>query len=176
MVFIYVLQLEKSKYYIGKTNNPEFRLKDHFNSNGSEWTKLYKPIKVLEIISDCDNYDEDKITKKYMDKYGISNVRGGSFVSIKLDKNIISTLKLMNKSTFNKCFICGKTDHYAKDCDDEDSYEEIFKSFLSILNNFGFIDDELDLIFELLLSILHLYNLNFEIDKNSQKIFNYYLK
>ena len=47
MVFIYTLQLEKGKYYVGKTNNPQFRLESHFNSNGSEWTKLYKPLKVL---------------------------------------------------------------------------------------------------------------------------------
>jgi len=47
MVFIYILQLEKGKYYIGKTNNPQFRLETHFNSNGSEWTKIYKPLKVL---------------------------------------------------------------------------------------------------------------------------------
>ena len=37
MVFIYILQLENNKYYIGKTENPDFRLKSHFNSNGSVW-------------------------------------------------------------------------------------------------------------------------------------------
>lgn len=36
MVFIYVLQLEQGKYYVGKTNNPNFRLTSHFQSNGSE--------------------------------------------------------------------------------------------------------------------------------------------
>ena len=35
MVFIYVLELENKKYYIGKTNNPKFRLDQHFNLNGS---------------------------------------------------------------------------------------------------------------------------------------------
>ena len=63
MVFIYILQLEKGKYYVGKTNNPQFRLESHFNSNGSEWTKMYKPKKVLEIKPNCDDYDEDKYTK-----------------------------------------------------------------------------------------------------------------
>ena len=41
MVYIYVLKLEQEKYYIGKTNNPEFRINDHFNNIGSEWTKKY---------------------------------------------------------------------------------------------------------------------------------------
>ncbi len=66
MLYIYILELEQNKFYVGKTNNPNFRLQDHFNSNGSVWTKKYKPIKLLELIPNSDDYDEDKYTRIYM--------------------------------------------------------------------------------------------------------------
>ena len=92
MVYIYVLKLEKGKFYVGKTDNPNFRLEQHLNSKGSYWTKKYKPINIEEIIPNCDDYDEDKITQKYMDLKGIDNVRGGSFTKIKLDEDTIKFL------------------------------------------------------------------------------------
>jgi hypothetical protein len=115
-MFIYVLQLEQNKYYIGKTTNIEFRLEDHFTSNGAAWTRKYKPIRVESIIADCDDFDEDKYTLKYMEKYGINNVRGGSFCEIKLsDSNIITLNQIMNSVT-DKCYICGDNGHFANEC------------------------------------------------------------
>jgi hypothetical protein len=116
MVFIYILKLSNNKYYIGKTTNPKFRLNDHFNNYGSVWTSKFKPIKVLEVIKNCDDYDEDKYTLKYMGKYGINNVRGGTFCEIKLtDENKNTINKMINGST-DKCYTCGKKGHFTSNC------------------------------------------------------------
>ena len=62
------------------------------------------------------DYDEDKHTIKYMEKYGVNNVRGGSFCEIKLSDNNRITLNQMIKGVTDKCYICGKDDHFANNC------------------------------------------------------------
>ncbi len=66
MLFIYILELIKNKYYVGKTTNQKFRFEQHLNPVGSAWTKKYKPIKLIELIPNCDSFNEDKQTLKYM--------------------------------------------------------------------------------------------------------------
>ena len=116
MCYIYILKLEKNKYYVGKTDNPQIRIDNHFNSNGSSWTRKYKPIEVIDVISDCDEFDEDKYTKKYMQSYGIDNVRGGSFCQMELDNDSRSVLERMIHSASDRCFKCGKEGHFINSC------------------------------------------------------------
>lgn len=85
-IFVYILLLQQNKYYVGHTSNPRFMTEEHFQLNNTQWTQKYTPIRLLEFISNCDKFDEDKYTLKYMDKYGIDNVRGGSFCKEILDE------------------------------------------------------------------------------------------
>jgi hypothetical protein len=77
---------------------------------------MYKPINVIETIHNCDDYDEDKYTLIYMKKYGIDNVRGGSFSNIELSENDIKTIEKMIISTSDKCFKCKQSGHFARYC------------------------------------------------------------
>lgn len=113
---IYVLKLEQGKYYVGKTTTLDNRIIDHFTNNGSMWTKTYKPIEVIDTIDNIDDYDEDKYTKIYMDKYGIDNVRGGSYVTMILPEYQLLSLRKESCSSSNKCFKCLKEGHFANQC------------------------------------------------------------
>ncbi len=116
MCSIYILELEQNKYYIGKSNNIELRINSHFINNGSEWTQIYKPIKVIDIINNCDDYDEDKYVFKYMNLYGIDNVRGGSFSKLEICNEYKLVIQHILYSTNNLCYVCKEFGHFGKNC------------------------------------------------------------
>ena len=116
MVYIYSLKLQSDKYYIGKTDNPNFRLENHFGSSGSAWTKKYTPISIHQVIPDMNSHDEQRVTQEYIAKYGIDNVRGGPWVKVILsDTEKVFIQNLINGET-DKCFKCGSGDHFANSC------------------------------------------------------------
>ncbi len=87
-IFIYVLELEKGKYYVGQTSNPNFRYAEHFKYAGSKWTKRYRALKriVLKEVF-VESLQEARLlenwtTLHWMKKKGWRNVRGGEFCKI----------------------------------------------------------------------------------------------
>ena len=124
MITVYVLKLVHGKYYIGKTTRPIFRrITEHFYENGSEWTRHYKPVHVLEVIDNANEFDEDKYTKIYMKKYGIDNVRGGSYTRTELLDYQLKSLQDEFCTVDNLCFKCNKPGHFVKDCKVVDNCE-----------------------------------------------------
>ena len=113
---IYILKLRAGKYYIGKTKNIEKRYEEHLTGTGSGWTKKYKPLSLIKTIKSTSQFDEDKYVKEYMAKYGIVNVRGGSYSNIVLDANSIAVLEKEIRHSNNVCMRCGRDTHYIKDC------------------------------------------------------------
>ena len=90
MIHIYILQLETNKFFVGKTDNIIFNI-THFDRNSNSFTKKYKPLFLLEFKEKMEFIDIDITVKKYMNKYGIDSVRGGSYLDLELSieqKNI----------------------------------------------------------------------------------------
>ncbi len=110
---IYVLQLENNKYFVTKSSVPKHNIIDHFtNNHESPWALRNKPIKIHKIMfgDELDELDEENCTLLTMGKYGIDNVRGGSYNALTLSENDIQKAEqiingLKNKS--HKYCKCG---------------------------------------------------------------------
>ena len=113
---IYVLRLEGGKYYVGKSNNVINRYQEHLNGNGSAWTRKYKPISLEKTIANVSPFEEDKVTKEYMSKYGIDKVRGGSYIEVELSEFHTDALKMEIWAAKDLCTQCGRYGHFVKDC------------------------------------------------------------
>ena len=68
-LWIYVLLCKDNYYYVGRTSNPSKRLEDHFVGDGSVWTQLHSPLKVLEVRQSFNKFDETAVTLEYMDSH-----------------------------------------------------------------------------------------------------------
>ena len=81
--YIYALELQGGYYYIGQTVNVENRYRMHLEGRGAKWTKLHKPVSIME--SYCVGVksegsatdDEDRLTASYAAMFGRDKVRGG---------------------------------------------------------------------------------------------------
>lgn len=87
---LYILRLEKGKWYVGITTQPvEKRFLQHKKGfAGARWTKKYKPLQIHDVkdLGICDieraQKFEGKVTRKYMEQYGDNNVRGGDLTDV----------------------------------------------------------------------------------------------
>ena len=113
---IYVLKLQGGKYYVGKSKDVIGRYQQHLNGNGSAWTKKHKPISLEQNYENVSPFEEDKITKEYMSKHGIHNVRGGSYCEIELSEFHTEALKMEIWGAKDLCTQCGRKGHWVKDC------------------------------------------------------------
>lgn len=93
--YVYVLLLEDNYFYVGCTNNLLRRIKQHMSGNASEWTKLHKPIKILNIFEG--SYEEEKNeTLRLMKKKG-SKVRGSYWCQVEMENPPLELYEHFNR-------------------------------------------------------------------------------
>jgi len=87
--WLYVLKCEHDKWYVGISTNVEKRFQQHkAGFAGAHWTKLHTPETIYYTenlgVVDVDRAQlyEGRVTRKYMEKYGDNNVRGGDLTDV----------------------------------------------------------------------------------------------
>lgn len=81
--YVYVLELEDHKFYVGMSKNLPDRLSSHFSGAGALWTKQFHPRRVVQVCTgDCK--DERRLTLEYMKTYGWQNVRGSGWCRVEM--------------------------------------------------------------------------------------------
>src|ERR1700729_4117152 len=85
---LYLLELADKKYYVGQSDDPEFRFLEPKGSKGAKWTSLHKPFRIAKIqslaVANCKEamLYENWMTLQAMERYGWENVRGGDFLVV----------------------------------------------------------------------------------------------
>jgi hypothetical protein len=93
MTSIYVLRLEQGKWYVGRSLQVYTTYAAHHLGNAIPWTQQYPPIRVEETIPSTNGMDEDHYVKNYMIRYGIPQVRGGSYTDMVLSEGQMTLLE-----------------------------------------------------------------------------------
>ena len=119
---VYVLKLNSGKYYVGKSNNIESRIKEHMRITDkcAKFVKdnggVYKSKSLITAPQDNLSDWERNETIAQMIKHGYDNVRGWEFTGNKLTKSNYETIKTLIMGQTDRCRKCGCKGHFSNKC------------------------------------------------------------
>ena len=134
--FVYILLLVKEKYYVGETQR-EFhhRIGEHFNQRGSEWTKKYRPERVLKLYRTNIKYFELIQLIQMVNEKGIQNVRGNIFSRLLLSLNDYFLIEKVIRNEKRTCLACNMY-HYISLCRHKKELSNLEKNIQEVEERF----------------------------------------
>ncbi len=69
---------------------------------------------MLEKIANGDSFVENAVTKRYMSRHGVENVRGGAYCTLTLDQQ---TRAFLERELNTGCYYCHSPGHFVANCD-----------------------------------------------------------
>jgi predicted GIY-YIG superfamily endonuclease len=118
--YVYTLNLEGGRKYVGMTTNINQRMDQHFSGEGSAWTQKYAPVSIKSIkpAKDVDAAKklETKMYFKMRDRHGTDMVRGaGHTTSIEYDDDDTDD-DSSDDAQYIACQLCEKTFYSNVEC------------------------------------------------------------
>lgn len=102
---IYVLRLLGGRKFVGMSDDPAKALVMHKEGGQSAWTDRYRPEGLLQIQRNIPTDKLDTYVIRYMIQYGIENVRGGSWSTVRLTETEQRTIRKRIAQERHECCI-----------------------------------------------------------------------
>jgi hypothetical protein len=109
--------LEHDKYFIIRLNDlNELTYFINVTSKKINWLVNHPYKRIVGIKKRCSWFDTDMYVIAAMSKFGIENVRGGSFVFSYIIPHHRGLLKKFIETAYDHCYICHKKGHFSHEC------------------------------------------------------------
>lgn len=123
---VYLLRCQHGKYYVGRclAVRLKSRVQEHRRGVGAAYTVNHPIVSLMMYRESPDPLDEDHFVLQCMREYGIDNVRGGSYSRSTLPKDQMDWIRTQLDHADGRCFNCGMSGHFARDCSMSKSYDD----------------------------------------------------
>ena len=98
---IFVLELENDKWFLHISNNESYKFVNFECRALYEFVRKNPPIGIFESLPIFNKFEINTLTKKYMEYYGIDNVRGGIYSHEILPDYLKKSLELEFSQSLN---------------------------------------------------------------------------